>query len=960
MLRGAKHSLKKKNSTSKNEKKPSLRKTMSTKKEVRRDVAQNITLEEVHLIIKRCSDEIRLRGLREVDIFKPLNIGDSMDEVRKLLKYLLKDSRTEYEDIIRSYNIHAVVSAMKWALRRSDTVLVPYQYYEEFVKYEQEWDYDPSKGSFKKFLDYLPKQNRDILCELFDICADVTAESHINKMSAERIVKTIALCILGNKDRGYSNFDTAYDDWTKYSAACHHLFLAYLREKSVSTELNPRLTKLLDNYVEYRKTVTSAFFQFPDSNSDSKKQNRPRKQSIVTFAETTEIKTTATTTTATTSSSTIRPVSILRVTRQVPTTNSNSNNRQTKTLTTFLPDVMDSMKRKTIIRPSTMMTADEKKSAEDMWDEFQTNGVTAMSDDFLKLFFSLEDRAKNVKISDTVSEKQWTQFSRKGFKSIYLDPLPDKLDDIIETSESGITSEGNNSSLSDSTSKEKSSNQEISLSRNDSGVSGVTLRQTMVWDDFSKKGFRNSVDNVSNSLTLTSADSIRNSIRDDENSKNNSSLQSEVEEKERSMSQVISLIKKKSISGSRKIVKFSSLRKPRRARSFESTQSSPDFSNDKEEDWEDWDIIDRAQDLPITTHLAIETVDEIFPYVWMETTAAADGDKWGDWVFIEPKKGLINECEWVMIEEESQVFSEWDVATTKTITRRRKMSAFSTFSIPWVRGNSKSRPVSKVTSRMSRVSKYSMASSVMPTLPAVWAMFDRSRPDDNSVPTNYKFKNKPKDPKSFAYQAAQVRASIMQTGFDDGAEATLQYEEQYVEGEYEYDDADYDYETDPTGENGYYGYSSDPGYYGHYNEYDEYQEEEEYYGDEYYDQDYNEQDYNDQQYNEQQYNGYNEDDYYYQDQGEGYSEYSGYEYAEEVEEVVEEQYTIPTPGSFVAQRQMVLQGELPALKSLPKRTFQGLSHESKYNNSKLFPMQSSERLTYQRPSISPKVTQIKA
>ncbi|PKC04151.1 hypothetical protein RhiirA5_362637 [Rhizophagus irregularis] len=183
----------------------------------------------------------------------------------------------------------------------------------------------------------------------------------------------------------------------------------------------------------------------------------------------------------------------------------------------------------------------------------------------------------------------------------------------------------------------------------------------------------------------------------------------------------------------------------------------------------------------------------------------------------------------------------------------------------------------------------------------------------------------------------------MQTGFDDGAEATLQYEEQYVEGE-----------------NGYYGYSSDPGYYGHYNEYDEYQEEEEYYGDEYYDQDYNEQDYNDQQYNEQQYNGYNEDDYYYQDQGEGYSEYSGYEYAEEVEEVVEEQYTIPTPGSFVAQRQMVLQGELPALKSLPKRTFQGLSHESKYNNSKLFPMQSSERLTYQRPSISPKVTQIKA
>ncbi|GBB90871.1 hypothetical protein RclHR1_00180009 [Rhizophagus clarus] len=947
MLRSAKHSTdKKKNSISKNEKKAtksSIRRNMSSKKEIKRDVANNLTLEEVHLIIKRCADEIRFRGLHEVDIFKPLNIGDSVDEVRKLLKHLLKDNRTEYEDVIRSYNIHAVVSAMKWALRRCDTILVPYQYYEEFVKYEQEWDYDPSKGSFKKFSDYLPKQNREILCELFELCAQVTAESHINKMSDERIVKTIALCILGNKDKGYTSFDTAYDDWTKYSAACHHLFLAYLREK---VDLNPRLTRLLDNYVEYRKTITSTFFQFPESKSDSKKGNRPRKQSIVTFAETTEIKTTATTATATASTSTTRPVSILRVTRQIPTTKTETK-RQTRSFTTLLPDMMDSMKRKTIIRPSTMMTADEKKSAEEMWEEFQTNGITSMSDDFLKLFFSLEDRAKNISICSSVSEKQWTQFSRKGFKSVYLEPLPDKLENISESSEGGL-SEGNNSSSTDFNNKEQSSNQEISLTRNDSGVS---MRQTVVWDDFSQKGFRNSVDNVSNSLTLTSIESPRSDISSDDKNKNNSNLQ--IEEKEKSMSQVISLIKKKSINGGKKIVKFGSLRKPRRARSFESTQSTPDFSNDKEEDWEDWDIIDRAQDLPITTHLAIETVDEIFPYVWMETTAAADGDKWGDWVFIEPKKGLINECEWVMIEEESQVFNEWDVPTTKTVTRRRKMSAFSTFSIPWVRGNGngKSRPVSKVTSRMSRMSrmsKYSMASSVMPTLPAVWAMFDRSRPDDNVVPTNYKFKNRPKDPKSFAYQASQVRASIMQTGFDDdGARTTLQYEEEYAEGEY-YEDADYDYENDPTGENGYYGYSSDPGYYGHYNEYDEYQEE--YYDEEDYDQDYNGQYYNEQGYNEQDYNEqyYNEEDYY---QGQGENDYAYSEYSEYTEEVVEEKYTIPTPGSFVAQRQMVLQGELPALQALPKRTFQGLSHESKYNNSKLFPMQSSERLTYQRPSV---------
>ncbi|CAJ0754569.1 10237_t:CDS:2, partial [Entrophospora sp. SA101] len=123
---------------------------------------------------------------------------------------------------------------------------------------EIESDFDPDKGSFKQFLCYLPKQNRDILVELFDICAQVTAESHINNMPVERLVKTLALCILGDKDKPLEGFEGAYNEWTKCSQACLHLFLAYLREKAVSTELNPRLTILIDNYVEDRKkSVTS-------------------------------------------------------------------------------------------------------------------------------------------------------------------------------------------------------------------------------------------------------------------------------------------------------------------------------------------------------------------------------------------------------------------------------------------------------------------------------------------------------------------------------------------------------------------------------------------------------------------------------------------------------------------------------------------------------------------------------
>ncbi|CAJ0826654.1 7450_t:CDS:2, partial [Entrophospora sp. SA101] len=560
-------------------------------------------------------------------------------------------------------------------------------------------DFDPDKGSFKQFLRYLPNQNRDILVELFDICAQVTAESHINNMSAERLVKTLALCILGNQDKPLEGFEEAYNEWSKCSQACLHLFLAYLREKAVTTELNPRLTILIDNYVEDRKkSVTSVYFKAPNNNdrddgnydnniqrpetlnNKSKIVNRPRNKSIVTFAEkTTEFKT---------------PGKACKHIKKV--------NRQTRSFTTLLPDIMDNMKRKTIIRPSTIMTVAEKKSAEEMWVEFQDKGIGALSDDFIKLFFSLESRAAEVKLSPSRTEKQWGSFSKKGFQSLYLEPLSETKNNEKE---------------------------------NDSGVS---LRQTVVWDSFSEKGFEES-----DVLSLVS------------------SLGPET------------LISKK------KFVKFRSLRRTRSLSPIKRLAAL-----DLEEDWEDWDIIDRREDLPITTHLAIETIDEIFPYVWMETTVEDEGDKWGDWIFIEPRSGLIHECEWVMIEEKAQVFSEWEKSFS--YSRRRKLSALSTFSIPWVRpgaAGKKSRPVSKASTR------FSVASTIRRPVPAIMAMFDRSRPDDQVFATNYKFppnaiKKYKKEEKN---ESEEIRVSRKihpeySYYYNNDYEEQMGYEEGYEEG----------------------------------------------------------------------------------------------------------------------------------------------------------------------------------
>ncbi|CAJ0844463.1 215_t:CDS:2, partial [Entrophospora sp. SA101] len=582
----------KKTSKSSSKKGNSLRRTLTptTKKQYQRDLAQTVTLEEVHLIVKRCADKVRLHV---VDIFKPMHIGDNANDVRRLIGCLLRETRAQCDEELGKLDIHIIVSAMKWALRHCVTTIVPYQFYEEFV----------------------------------------TAESHINNMSAERLVKTLALCILGNQDKPLEGFEEAYNEWSKCSQACLHLFLAYLREKAVTTELNPRLTILIDNYVEDRKkSVTSVYFKAPNNNDrdDGNYDNNIQRPETLN------------------NKSKIACKHIKKV------------NRQTRSFTTLLPDIMDNMKRKTIIRPSTIMTVAEKKSAEEMWVEFQDKGIGALSDDFIKLFFSLESRAAEVKLSPSRTEKQWGSFSKKGFQSLYLEPLSETKNNEKE---------------------------------NDSGVS---LRQTVVWDSFSEKGFEES-DVLSLVSSLGPETLISKNDVDKENHNDGGGDDGDKQSVGNEKKSILRVSLTNSFRGKKKFVKFRSLRRTRSLSPIKRLAAL-----DLEEDWEDWDIIDRREDLPITTHLAIETIDEIFPYVWMETTVEDEGDKWGDWIFIEPRSGLIHECEWVMIEEKAQVFSEWEKSFS--YSRRRKLSALSTFSIPWVRpgaAGKKSRPVSKASTRFS-------------------------------------------------------------------------------------------------------------------------------------------------------------------------------------------------------------------------------------------------------------------
>ncbi|CAJ0833543.1 13934_t:CDS:2 [Entrophospora sp. SA101] len=619
-----------------------------------KDLAESVSIEGTALIVERCVNQISLRGLYTVDIFRPTRIGEGGDETKYLLHCLLHGNQTEFEDEIQTQSIHNVVAAMKWTLRHCSVTIVPYYYYEEFTIHEQESNYEittttntnNNKSSScclftKSFLKNLPRLNQEIVVQLFDICAKVTIESETNKMSAHKIVKSLALSLLGDQKRIFGSFDEAYTEWTKCSNACLHLFLAYLREKSLECELHPKLSILLENYVENRKKSVSTL-RFVDNNNISgsdgdndennkiiNKQSSPtasgRKKSVVHFAKD------------------YRPIK-----------------------------VMDNLKRRTIVRPSELMSKDEQRTAEQMWEEFQSHGIAAISDEFLKIFFSLDERAinnlhnynhsNNIDIFKTPIEKNWWDFSRKGFKSFYLEPPVPKS----PTSPTSSTSSSNNQNVDnvDKNIKKKKSNN-LSLPR----------PKTVAWEDFSEKGFGDPLDNMLEVLTIssptlksptimTNSDTL---IADDDN---------DIRGIEKSYNGKFN--NKKSL-----LPKFRALKK--RSSYSKSISKIDELEKvvEEEEDWEDWYIIDAEEDFPVTTHLAIESIDEIFPYVWIEAIddEAKDGEenRWGEWIFVEPKKGLVQECEWIMIEEKEQDIKAWK--QSRRNYRNRKTGTFSSFTL---------------------------------------------------------------------------------------------------------------------------------------------------------------------------------------------------------------------------------------------------------------------------------------
>ena len=86
--------------------------------------------------------------------------------------------------------------------------------------------------SFSRLVNSLPPINRQILLDLFSLCADVTLLAHLNNMTLVSVAKAISLSIMAEPEREFTTFDASLQQRNLWGAACEDLLRAFLRIKT--------------------------------------------------------------------------------------------------------------------------------------------------------------------------------------------------------------------------------------------------------------------------------------------------------------------------------------------------------------------------------------------------------------------------------------------------------------------------------------------------------------------------------------------------------------------------------------------------------------------------------------------------------------------------------------------------------------------------------------------------------
>ncbi|KAM4747877.1 rho GTPase-activating protein 25 [Rhinophrynus dorsalis] len=149
----------------------------------------------VPILMKKCADFIRERGLNEEGIFRL----PGQDNLVKQLKEAFDAG--ERPSFSRDTDVHTVASLFKLYLRELPEPVIPWSQYEDCLNCEKMISIDEEKGheDLMKQILLLPKENYNLLCFICRFLYEVQKNSSVNKMSVDNLAMVIGVNLLKPK-----------------------------------------------------------------------------------------------------------------------------------------------------------------------------------------------------------------------------------------------------------------------------------------------------------------------------------------------------------------------------------------------------------------------------------------------------------------------------------------------------------------------------------------------------------------------------------------------------------------------------------------------------------------------------------------------------------------------------------------------------------------------------------------
>ncbi|KAF9939573.1 hypothetical protein BGZ67_009243 [Mortierella alpina] len=179
-----------------------------------------------HKVIMSCIEEIKLRGLRQPQLFRNAFHAPSVEAALSTLA----NPHKRHLFSVKMMRIDTVAGLLTTSLSRTYPPLIPLHIQEMFQ--------NPNGRFFFELLGMLPELNRYLFVEILDLCCALVDQQKYNQISHSKLAVFPGSCCFGLNEYK-PNWDTRYlmsADLKKVSSAFYHAIYAYRDERDLTQE----------------------------------------------------------------------------------------------------------------------------------------------------------------------------------------------------------------------------------------------------------------------------------------------------------------------------------------------------------------------------------------------------------------------------------------------------------------------------------------------------------------------------------------------------------------------------------------------------------------------------------------------------------------------------------------------------------------------------------------------------